>query len=160
MRAVLVSTYVDPYRIYKERKTVTSSIINSKARILQVRVPCVSIRFQKMLQDEYTTFQTYYFCCKSELITSTIQIYEAILRGFNKMFSRIENLRNGSGWSIKEIHYLDLHFSSYRDNLGIRLNVTKMKFLKNKKALLNMHCKDDLCLLQFTAVKIFPKKTM
>lgn len=118
----------------------------------------MSILMVKHENTEEEISDTFYFCSQCERILSSYQIQIAIRNAFKKILNSIDIfIRNGSGWSIKNINFLDIHLGRYREMRGGCKSVTLPKVLKQKRALLSIQCDDDLCFLYCVAAKLFPQ---
>lgn len=150
--------YRDPYYVYRDAFRDIHNILNTQL-ILRLRFYlCMSILFIKHENTDEEISETFYFCSNCERVLSSYQIQIAVRNAFKKIFRSIDTfIRNGSGWSIKNIDYLDIHLGRYREMRGGCNNVTLPLVLKRKRALINIKCDDDLCFLYCIAAKLFPQ---
>lgn len=109
--------------------------------------------------DEDEIMQAFYFCSHAERILSSHQINAAIDSCFMKILNSIENfIRNGSGWQINHVTYIDLHIDKYREIRGGCKNIELPKKLKLKKAIIQINSNDYYCFLYAIAAYFFPVK--
>ncbi len=150
----------DPDTIFRLARPAIENILNTRASLRLRILICVKICFQKIVNDDEEKKEGFYFCSNCERILSSTQINETVDKCFIKILKLIDTfVRNGSGWNIKEINYIDLHVGDYRENSGGCKNATLPEILKRKKALLNITCEDNFCFLYSIAASVFPKST-
>ena len=154
-----ISNYVDPEKLYRDARTVIYKEINSGFLLRLRMIICVCILFQKIKENEPVQTKSFYFCSKAERILSSIMIYTKIDNAFRKILESIDSfIRQGSGWTIKKIEFIDIHLGNYRELRG-GCHVVQLPIrLKNKKSLLNIRCHDNKCFLYCIAAKLFPAK--
>lgn len=155
-----LSNYIDPEKLFRDVRTIIYNEINS-GHVLRLRMLiCLCIIFQKVKENESIETKSFYFCSKAERILSHIMIYPKIDKAFRKIIESIDSfVRNGSGWSIKKIQFIDLHLGSYRELRGGCAHAVQLPTrLKNKKSLLNIRCHDNKCFIYCIAAKLYPAK--
>lgn len=157
LRAVV--DYSDLHQLYRDAYDVIYDILNS-GTLLRLRIIlCLQILFVKHVGDEEIE-QSFYFCSYAERILSVYQIKEAIQRAFQKIFQSASSFqKNGSGWILKRIKFIDLHIGRYRNLRGGCGSITLPPKLKNKQALINVQCFDGRCFLYAVCAKLYPVKT-
>lgn len=150
----------DPHVVYQKTKRKIKEILNTSL-VLRIRLlVCMNILFVKNGGEINEVKQNFYFCSKCERILSFYQIDEIISNCFRKIFDSIEQfMKNGSGWIIQKIEYLDIHIGNYREIRGGCRSISLPSTLKNKKCLINIQCEDNLCFLYSIAAKLFPQKS-
>lgn len=153
-----LDNYRDPYAVYRDSFREIHRVLNTHL-ILRLRFfLCLNILFVKHEGTDEEVSGNFYFCSNCERILSSYQIQVAIRNAFKKIFNAIDVfIRNGSGWSIKNIEYLDIHIGRYRELRGGCRNVSLPRELKVKNALLSIDCDDDLCFLYCVAAQLFPR---
>lgn len=157
-RADLGGNFIDPLQVFEESKSAIKDILNTRT-VLRIRILlCLSVLFVKKT-GEKEIFNSFYFCSKCERILSSYLIDSVLISCFNKIANAIEVfVRNGSGWTIDQISFIDLHVGRYRDLRGGCRTMNLPKKLSNKKALLSINCDDNLCFLYSIAAKLYPQK--
>ena len=101
--------------------------------------------------------ETFYFCSRCEQILSNFLINEAIDWCFSKILESIENfVRNGNGWSILRIEFIDQHVGTvYHEITG---GCGKIQLpQKKKKCVVSINCRDDKCFLHCVCTKLLAK---
>lgn len=147
---------------YSELRPAIHTVLNIST-VLRIRlIICLHIIFTKVLNDELSSMpiqQTYYFCSHALRILSAMQIFPAIDEGFRKIMNSVDNFtRNGSGWVLSSIDFVDLHIGNFADHRG-GCKIAKLPVrLANKKALLSIKCIDNKCFLYAILAALFPKK--
>lgn len=155
-----VTGYFDPEKLFRDARHTIYNEINS-GYLLRLRLMiCVCIIFQKSKQNGEFESKSFYFCSNAERILSSLVIYAKIDKAFRKILESIDSfVRNGSGWTIKQIEFIDIHLGNYRELRGGCAHAVKLPIrLKNKKSLLNILCHDNKCFLYCIAAKLFPAK--
>ena len=154
-----ITNYIDPEKLFRDARSIIFNEINS-GYLLRLRIIiCLSILFQKTKENEPIQLKNFYFCSKTERILSSFMIYSKIDKAFRKILESIDAfIRQGSGWTIRNIEYIDVHLGNYRELRGGCHVVQLPVRLKNKKSLLNIRCYDNKCLLYCVAAKLFPVK--
>lgn len=157
-----VRDYVDPHILYRDVRDIIRSILNESI-ILRLRLLiCISVLFKKSTNDPNNPERkSFYFCSFAERILSNQQILPKIDNAFQKILQSIDSfVRNGSGWAIERIDYIDVHIGNYREIRGGCHHAQELPTnLKNKKCLINIKCHDEFCFLYCIAAKLFPKKS-
>lgn len=152
--------YLDPHVLYSESRETIRDILNT-SNVLKLRlIICLSIIFEKNSFENVPMTKSFYFCSYCERILSSQQILPRNDSAFTKILQSIDSfVRNGSGWTIKLIDYIDLHIGNYRDiRGGCQTSQQLPDKLRNKKALLNINCHDNFCFLYCIAAKLYPQK--
>lgn len=152
--------FQDPHQLYLETRPVLKQIINTST-ILKIRILiCVNVIFKKIIGESSDELeQKFYFCSHCERILSSFQTDGAITRCFSNIQKNISNfVRNGSGWVIKKINFIDLHLGKYRENKGGCKRGSLPQHIQRKKALLDIECEDNACFLYSVAAGLFPQK--
>ena len=109
-RAQLGSNYIDPHDTMQSAKPYIRRILESSEILRQRIVICFSILFIKFFDIEDERQEVFYFCSRSEHVLSNFFIDDAIDRCFRKIVENIDTfLRNGSGWTILYINFIDIH---------------------------------------------------
>ena len=81
-------------------------------------------------------------------------IYMKIDKAFRKILGSIDAFnRQGSGWSIRNIEFIDVHLGNYRELRGGCHVVQPPARLKSKKSLLNIRCHENKCFIYCIAAK-------
>lgn len=155
-----VRNYYDPEKLFRDSREIIYNEINS-GYLLRLRLLiCLCICFIKPKGNQETETKCFYFCSHAERVLSSFMIYSKIDKAFRKILESVDSfIRNGSGWSIKNIEFLDIHLGNYRDLRGGCAHAVQLPVrLKNKKSLLNIKCSDNKCFLYCIAAKLFPTK--
>ncbi|GBM31059.1 hypothetical protein AVEN_46492-1 [Araneus ventricosus] len=128
--------------------------------VLRLRfIICFNITFRKIV-DEDVLEQSFYFCSDAARLLAISQIMPCIDRAFTKIQNTIDAfIHNGSGWILHEVQYLDVHEGNFREIAGGCLNAALPSNLKNKHALLSLHCSGNQCFLFAVLATLFPQKT-
>ena len=126
----------------------------SKIGALKIQF-CIQILFNRCDNDVIVE-QIGYFSTKFDMI-SNIGLFNRFL---SKKFSELENQIqefsvNGSGWIVEKIMRLDLHVGKYVTKYGGCFTELPER-LKNKKAIINIKNKDNLCFVYSVLAKLFP----
>ena len=161
-RANLNQDFVDPQQTMSTAKPYIHQILHSANIIRQKIVICFSIIFVKLFGEVDEHRETFYFCSRCEQVLSNFLISEAIDRCFTKILESIENfVRNGSGWSILKIEFIDLHVGTvYREITGGCSKIQLPQELKRKKCVVSINCRDDKCFLHCVCTKLFSKNKL
>ncbi|GBO31997.1 hypothetical protein AVEN_268383-1 [Araneus ventricosus] len=127
--------------------------------VLRLRfILCFSIIFRKIV-DEDILHQSFYFCSDASRLLAISQIIPHIDRAFTKIQNSIDAfIRNGSGWVLNEVEFLDVHEGNFREIGGGCSNAKLPSNLKNKRALLNLHCSNNECFLYAVLATLFPQR--
>ena len=151
--------YIDPNQVFVDSQPAIKAILNLGV-VLRIRfMLCMSILMVKNENQNDERKQTFYFCSNVERLLSSYQISDKIGDSFKKITQSLDAfIRNGSGWTIKQIETLDVHIGKYREMRGGCADVKLPPSLKNKKALLSIQCKNDFCFLYSIIAKLFPKR--
>ncbi|GBO34409.1 hypothetical protein AVEN_221144-1 [Araneus ventricosus] len=125
--------------------------------VLRLRfIICFNIIFRKIV-DEDVLEQSFYFCSDATRLLAISQIMSCIDRAFTKIQNTIDAfIHNGSGWILHEVQYLDVHEGNFREIAGGCLNAALPSNLKNKHALLSLHCSGNQCFLFAVLATLFP----
>lgn len=154
--------YIDPHVLYRDARDVIKDILN-ESNILRIRLLiCISTLFRKTTNDpDNPERRTFYFCSFCERILTNDQIVSKIDSAFKKILQSVDSfVRNGSGWVIDRIDFVDIHIGNYREIRGGCHHTQELPSkLKNKKCLLNIKCRDNRCFLYCIAAKLFPRKS-
>lgn len=155
-----VRNYFDPDKLFRDVRTTIYNEINNGFLLRLRLIICLCITFQKSKENETVESKSFYFCSNAERILSSVMIYSKIDKAFRKILESIDSfVRNGSGWTIKKIEFIDLHLGNYRELRGGCTHAVQLPIrLKNKKSLLNICCHDNKCFLYCVAAKLFPVK--
>ena len=154
-------THTDPHALVRDARRDIYNLLNVGI-VLNLRIIiCLAVQFVK--RDDLTgdeIEQNFYFCSHAERVLSRHQIYDAIDRCFTYILNTIEQFtRNGSGWVIKQILFVDVHIGRYRGfRGGCKKNVKLPEEIKRKKAVLTIRCTDDRCFVYCVAAKLYPAK--
>lgn len=144
-----VRDYVDPHILYRDARDIIRNILN-ESNILRLRlIICISVLFKKSTSDPNNPERkSFYFCSFAERILSNQQILEKVDNAFLKTLQSINSfVRNGSGWAIERIDYIDVHIGNYREIRGGCQHVQELPTKLNKKCIINIKCRDDFCFL-------------
>lgn len=155
-----ISNYIDPEKLFRDARTIIYNEINT-GYLLRLRlIICLCIVFEKVKENETIESKSFYFCSKAERILSSVMIYPKIDNAFRKILESIDSfIRNGSGWTIKNLDFIDLHLGNYREFRGGCAHAVQLPVrLKNKKSLLNIRCHDNKCFIYCIAAKLYPVK--
>lgn len=118
-RALLDENHIDPQTTMSTAKPIIKTLLITNNTVRQRVVLCLSILFIKFFDDIDIRKESFYFASKAERILSDYFIDGAIDRCFAKILMSIDNfIRNGSGWSILHIQYIDLHIGNIYHELG------------------------------------------
>ena len=118
---------------------------------------CICITFQKMKEKEVVQ-NKFYFSSKAERLLSVYEIKDKIKSAFEKILNNIEDfLNHGSGWQIKTVDFIEVHIGKYYSLKGGCRSVSLPNKLRNKKAILNIKCNDDMCFIYAILAALFPK---
>lgn len=153
--------YVDPEALYYDARNIIYNLIVARSPVLRLRlIICLNVLFYKITEDEERDnqlIQSFYFCSFAERILSRFQILSAIDRAFIKILKGIENfVKNGSGWVLKQISFIDVHIGDYRVIRGGCGHISLPKKLKNKKCLINIQCSDQKCFIYCITACLYP----
>lgn len=148
--------YFDVDILHRDARSVIFNLLNSTLTLRLRLLICLSVIFTKQIDGEILR-QSFYFCSNVERILSRHQLYPAIDRSFEKIINSIETfVRNGSGWNIETIKFIDLSIGNYRPLRGGCRNVILPFNLKKRHALLNINCEDNKCFIYSILSKLYP----
>lgn len=123
--------YLDLEALYNDVRNPIYNLLNTSAALRLRIVICLQITFFKITENNRLT-QNFYFCSHANRILASNQILTAVENCFRKIFVNVENfIRNGSGFIIENITYIDIHVGNYREMRG------GCKFIKLPTALAN-----------------------
>lgn len=147
----------DPLIFLNDMKQKIASLLTDNRLSLRIRfIICLVITFVKYSEDS-EIYRDFYFCSFVERITSAFQINEKLDMAFEKILHSIENfVRYGSGWIIKTVRHIDVHIGKYNSISGGCYNIELPSFIKKKKCMLNIKCKDNLCFVYCILAKLYP----
>lgn len=154
-----IEGFQDPYQVYSAARPIVKQLINTST-ILKIRLLiCINVIFKKNITESDELEQNFYFCSHCERVISKFQSDGAITRCFSNIQENIANfIRNGSGWTIKKINFIDVHIGKYRENKGGCKKGSLPPHIQRKKALLNIDCADNMCFMYCIAAGLFPRK--
>ncbi|GFV27975.1 c2H2-type domain-containing protein [Trichonephila clavipes] len=137
---------IDIESIFEESQTALFDLLSREGPVLRIRfVICFNIIFRKVIEEENID-QSFYFCSDAARLLAVSQIVPCISRAFTKIQNTIDAfIHNGSGWSLHEVQYLDVHEGNFREIAGGCTNALLPPSLKNKHALLNLQCSSNQC---------------
>ena len=117
-RAILDAGFIDPQETMSIAKPLIRRILTNTNIVRQKILICFSILFVKLFGEADEHRATFYFCSRCEQILSNFFVDEAIDNCYRKILEGIDNfIRDGSGWSILRIEFVDLHVGEvYREN--------------------------------------------
>lgn len=137
------------------RQKIASLLTDNRLRF----IICLVITFVKYSEDS-EIYRDFYFCSFVERITSAFQINEKLDMAFEKILHSIENfVRYGSGWIINTVKHIDVHIGKYNSISGGCYNIELPSFIKKKKCMLNIKCKDNLCFVYCILAKLYPSSS-
>lgn len=106
--------HIDLLQTMHVAKPYMRQILEHSANVRQKIVVCCSIQFIKYFEPMDERREIFYFCSRAERALSNYFIEEALDRCFHKILQSVETfVRNGSGWSISHIRYIDLRRGIY-----------------------------------------------
>ena len=77
---------------------------------------------------------------------------------YNNIYARVDNYtRDGSKWHLKEIVQLEIHTTEHKPTKGSSY-IDLPKWIKDKKAIINIKNKDDKCFLWCILRYLYPKE--
>lgn len=159
-RADLNHKYIDPLIAMSDFKAEITNLLRNNTVSSRIRfIICLSTNFKKYDVEGNCKFQNFYFCSNAERLLSNHQINEKVNSAFQKINNSIEDfLSYGSGWVIDNVDYIDLHIGKYSSIRGGCSNVSLPQSLKNKKAILNVKCENDMCFVFSVLAGMFPQE--
>lgn len=147
----------DPFIVLTESESSIYKILKNEPNRFRF-ILCMCVVFEKFKDNEIIK-KEFYFTSKAKRILSKYELNEKINETFQEILNHIEEFLNlGSGWIVDDIKCLDLHVGAYKSFSGGCLNVKLPNTLKNKKALLQIKCKDNLCFIYAVLAALYPQK--
>ena len=99
-----------------------------------------------------------YFSSETKYNLKSTNVNELIKGIVNSFVNSIEEFNtNGSGWTFKEVEKLEIHTTEYNPNKGSSY-IDLPKWIKDKKAIINIKNKDDKCFLWCILRYLHPKE--
>ena len=116
----------------------------------------LKLDFHKAAHPE-TTAEAYFAHCQSLLLTPD-DIDRSIENNFAEMASNVEAFeRRGSGWVIRSVGYLDVHFARYQPLKGSSWIQLPTCLAKSKAIINPQNHNDDKCFLYSVLAAIHPE---
>ncbi|XP_023212539.1 uncharacterized protein LOC111615349, partial [Centruroides sculpturatus] len=153
-----ISNYTDPSILFENVRHTIYNILTNDDLISRMKFLLnLKIKFIKYSENETITYQDVFFSSRVEHILSRYMIDERLTNAFDTILNFIDQfIKNGSGWIIKEIIFLDIHLGIYKAESGGCGNIILPKHLINKRCLLNIKCSDNQCFLYCVIASLYP----
>ncbi|XP_023233644.1 uncharacterized protein LOC111633327, partial [Centruroides sculpturatus] len=153
-----ISNYTYPSIIFENIRHTIYNIVTNNDLISRMKILLnLKIKFIKYSENETITYQDVFFSSRVEHILSRYMIDERLTNAFDTILNFIDQfIKNGSGWIIKEIIFLDIHLGIYKAESGGCGNIILPKHLINKRCLLNIKCSDNQCFLYCVIASLYP----
>lgn len=150
--------FSDLFLLINVIKPLITVLLDTSLNLRLKIIICVHITFIKEIPPEIVR-QVFYFCSNAEIILSRFQIESALDNAFQKIITSVDQfVRNGSGWVIESINFVDLHKGRYQGRVGGCTGARIPYALKKKRCLLNIKTKNNLCFLYAILASLYPAK--
>lgn len=134
-------------------KLITDGKISLRIRF----IICLMINFVKDSLD-VKIYEDAYFCSGAERLTSSLEFDSSYSQAVSKILESINNFcRNGSGWSINKINFIDVNIGKYKSIRGgcSSLHIKLPDYFKNRRCLLNVKSENNNCFINCILAGIY-----
>lgn len=144
--------------LFYYKKDIFEIISKIIKKIGQVKAQfCLSVSFGKETEG-IETYTVGYFCSSQIVINNSNQIEDIIERINSNFENQIQEFTaKGSGWYLININRLDIRFGIYNPLSG-SCHGKLPKELINKKSIINIQNKDNMCFLYSVIAALHPAK--
>ena len=103
---------------------------------------CLRMNFIKTLQESIST-EDFYTCTLMKTLHNYEGIHELLIEWEKELENKIDQfVQRGSGWQLKKIDRIDIHFGKYVPNVG-GCHLDLPEWIRKKRAVLNIKTRVD-----------------
>ena len=142
------------------QSTLEDFLVNNKNVKIRMCLVClmgrISVKTDKGVEE--VEEDKAYFCSKTYKNLESTDLEKLIGKCFSKIIEDIMEYRsNGSGWYFKEVVKLEIHTTEHNPTKGSSY-IDLPKWIKDKKAIVNIKNKDDKCFIWCILRYLHPKE--